>query len=612
MALPGLAQEKPATLTGVVSTGVYTTDNQNGRQARFSTIPANLNLDFSGYVGIPDFISYRVRPQFALGAQAPEAGFTNGNGLSLSTTFLRKRAFPLTVTYSNLQREQLSYGSLSRVSGLRSTSHNRDFGLNWQLRHRNLPHLSFDLGRSRNTLDPDQAVIPAYESRSHQYVLQVDDNRLGWKLKGSLRWTDFSSDFANPLEPDFITAELDRTSSQYRFSADRPLGKQSSLVLSGGVLDSRNTFNDRPFDQDVRFLNAMLSFAWGERWRGGLRTGYTSNLLGTEIQETLSQLTGSGGSGSPAPGSLVFVPFETRVSSLFHSGNIRFQAHPDWSLFGSLSRSTVNTPDGLVASSEADTLNGSSGVSFSRRFSWGTITSQYSLNLGRMDFADIPNSRIRGQAFTVIAQRGSLDGWELNASITGSTQRVDQTHPLRTNNHSAEFSLGRRVAALVLRGSVGVRSSSFRDGGLDYDADGLTFRGSLEHRRIQLRYFRNAIDGNALQALLTDPASSAAISAVLLGVPLRTILSTLRTQTLNLRATPWRRLDTNLTWTKGRQELDQRVSNDYEQVDLRVGYRFRFLTFELGYTRYEQSFLALNEFMRSRFYLRVSRQFRVF
>ncbi|MFQ5663306.1 MAG: hypothetical protein ACE5HL_05710 [Terriglobia bacterium] len=613
-AFPGFAQgqEKPLSLTGVFTTGVYTANNQNGLAARVSTVPAILKLNLDGYLGHPDFLSYRVRPQLSAGEQATDAGFITGNGLTLTTTFLRQRSFPLTLTYSNLQREEITYGSLTRISGLRSVSHDRNFGLQWLLRDPRLPRLSFDLGRSRNTLRPEDPLIPQYDSLSRHYTLGINDHLWGWRLDGRLRWDRFSSDFANPLKPDFITTELDRRTSQYRFTADRPLGKHAQVVLTGGAINSRNTFNDRPFDQDVRFFNGMLNFGWGERWRGSFRSGYNSNLLGTDIQQALSQLTGGGGAGTPGAQALALVPFETRVSSLSLSGDVRFQAHRDWSLFGSLSQNNVRTPDDQIAASQADYLTGSSGVSFNRSFSWATLTSQYSLDVGRLDFADIADSRILGHAFSLVAQRGTVDRLELTGSYNASTQRVDQVIILRTTSQSADFTAGRRVSTLVVRGGLGIQRSSFQDGGIDYDANGLTFRGSVEHQRFQVHYFRNVVDANTFQPFLTNLPSSAGASAVLLGAPVRLVLTTLRTQTLTLQTNPWRRLEAKLSWTAGRQNLDQQINNDYDLFDLRVRYRFRLLTFEVGYARYDQSFLALSQFKRSRFFFRVERPFLVF
>lgn len=606
-ALPGIAQEKPLNLTGVFTAGFYRTDNRDGRVARLSSVPVSLDLNLTGFLGHPDFISYQVRPQTTMGAQATEAGFIPGNGVSLTTTFLHKRSFPLTLTYTNLRREQVTYGTLTRISGLRSVSHDRNFGLNWQWHAPHLPQLSFDFGRSRSTLKPDEPIIPDYRYRNRHATLNINDRRWGWTLNGLLRWDRSNSDFANPLEPQFITTALNQRSSQYQFTAQRPLWSRSQVIFSGGLFNNRNTFNNRPFDQDTRFFNAMLTFGWGERLEGNVRTGYTSNLLGTEIQEALLGLTVPGGSGSPTPQSAVFVPFQTRVSSLSASGNVRYKAHRDWTLLGGFNQEKVSAPENRIAAANANFLSGTGGVSFNRRFSWATLTSQYGLNVGRLNYANIPNSRFLGHSFTLTAQSGRLERLELTALVNISTQRVDQFRALHTGTQSAEFTLGRRLGGLVWRGALGMQRSSFRDGGLDYRAQGLTYRASVEHQRIQLHYFRNVVDGDTFQFLLGSQ-----LSTVLVGAPLRVVLSSFRTQTLSVRATPWRRMEFHLGWTTGRQSFDRRVNNEFEQIDVRIGYRFRLLTLESGYARYDQDFLNLTRYMRNRFYLRVSRPFKVF
>ncbi|MFQ5695588.1 MAG: hypothetical protein ACE5HB_06335, partial [Terriglobia bacterium] len=239
---------------------------------------------------------------------------------------------------------------------------------------------------------------------------------------------------------------------------------------------------------------------------------------------------------------------------------------------------------------------------------WATLTTQYSLNVGRLDFAQIPDSRLRGHTFSVVAQRGTLERLELTGSLNASFQRVDQMTGFRTGTQSTELNLGRRLARWVVRGGVGYQRNSFKDGGLDFTSDGLTLRLGAEHQRLRLNYFRNTVDSNTLQPFV----GGAAATTVLLATPLRVVLSSLRTQTLNLHTNPWRRLETQLLWTRSSQKLDHGVSNDYDQFDMRVRYRFRLLSFEVGYAHFEQRFQTLNPFSRSRFFFRVERPFRVF
>ena len=602
--VPAPAQEKPLSLTGVLSTGVYSMRNENSFKSKTTTIPLGVQLDLTGYAARPDFISFKVRPELNSGAQAYDAGFTGGNGITASATFLNRRSFPLTISYSNVFREQLTYGSLTRISGLRSTNHSRRFDLNWQLRASHLPTISFDLGRTQDDLEPDDPIIPDAHSRSRNYGVALHDTRWGWQLDGSLRWDKSNSNFANPLEPDLITTSLAQRNSHYQAVARRSLWRQSELTLTAGLLNNRSTYNDLPFRQDARFANGLLKLGHGKRWNGNLRVSYNSNLLGAEILKGLSQRTLGLTSTAAVASTPTGTPFETRVNSLSVSGNGRYHVHRDWTVVGGVSRDRVRTPDGQVAAAEADSLNSSAGVMFNRNFPWAAVVGQYTVNLGTLDYGNIPDSGILGHSFSLHAQRGSVEKLEWTGSFALSTQRVDQLTSLRTHNRTAELSVGHRFYGLVFRGGFGIQQGAFRDGGVDYNSDGLTFRAGIEHSRFQVQYFRNVLDGNSLQPL--------AGSGPLPGATLRIIPSAFRTQTLSLRTSPWRRLEAQFFWTQGHQELDRRLNNDYDQFDLQVGYSFRLLKFQLGYARHEQSFLALPGYMRSRFYLRISRPFRVF
>jgi len=600
VAQPSLAQEKPLSLTGVFSTGVYSTRNENSFDSTATTLPVGVQFDLTGYLARPDFISFKLLPEIGSGAQASDAGFNIANGIRASATFLSRRSFPLTISYSNLMREQLTYGSLTRISGLRSSNHARSFNLNWQLRAPRLPIVSFDLGRTRDDLQPDDPIIPDAHSRSRNYAVTLHDARWGWLLDGSLRWDKSSSDFANPLEPDLITTRQSQRNSRYQATARRSLWRQSELTLSGGLQKNHSTYNDVPFDQDAQFANGTFNFGRGQRMHGNLSATYNSSLLGVELLKALNQPVLQLAAATATPPT--FVPFETRVNSFSISGNARYQVHRDWSLLGSVARDRVSTTNGQISAADADSLNGTAGVLFNRSFSWATVVSQYTLNIGTLDYANIPDSGILGHSFSLHAQRGNVEKLEWTGSFTLSTQRVDQLTALRTQSRTAELSLGRRFLGFVIRGGLGLQMSSFRDGGVDYDSDGFTFRLGIEHPRFQAHYFRNIVDSNSLQA----PGGSGA------GSSLRIIPSGFRTQTLSLRAAPWRRVEFQFLWTRGHQELDRRLNNDYDQWDASAGYSFRLLTFQFGYARHEQSFLALPGYMRSRFYVRISRPFRIF
>ena len=94
----------------------------------------------------PDFLSFLVQPELGLGPQASEAGFTGGNGIRLQATFLRKRIFPLTFRYSNVQVEDVYFGSLTQVSSYTMQNRTKDLGLSWDFHPKGAPQVTVDLG----------------------------------------------------------------------------------------------------------------------------------------------------------------------------------------------------------------------------------------------------------------------------------------------------------------------------------------------------------------------------------------------------------------------------------------------------------------------------------
>lgn len=610
--IPGFSQEKPLSVAGNVYTGFYSTTNQNERETRLSFVPASVDLDLTGYVGAPGFLSYRVRPQWSAGPQATEAGFLGGDGVSLSTTFLSQRSFPLTLTYGNLRQENVFFGTLNQLSGFRSFNHERDLGLNWQLRAPRLPQISLDIGRSALTAKPDIPEIPIHRSRSGRAAMEVRDKRWGWTMNGTLRREKRSSEFANVLAPGLRTSMLRQRFSETRASGMRPLWDGSRLVLSTGVLDTRNKFDDRPYDQYFRFSTAAFNFGNGKRLQGNLRAGYSSNRVGTGLSTTPLIPSGQSFANSPGSEALLIYPWLSYSSNLSLSSNLSYQLYPDWRIFGGVTQGRVRTPDKLTRRN-SDYLTGRAGMNFQRRFSWVTLIGQFNMDRGRTRYGPL-RSRLRGRAFSVSARHGSVDHLELAISYDRSGQRVDSITNLTGGHRSGEFTVTRRLrrVGLLLRGGAGFQRSFFQDGHIDYRSSGLTFQADVEHHLVQAHYFRNTSDGTTLLDLLFNPSNGSSVSPLLLGVPMMSSLFAYHSQTLHVRTTPWRRFEADLLWTQNSQRFNEQVSNNFSQLIIRAKYRFRMLTFETGYINYEQLLLGLSPFMRHRIYVRISRRFRLF
>jgi hypothetical protein len=98
-------------------------------------------------------------------------------------------------------------------------------------------------------------------------------------------------------------------------------------------------------------------------------------------------------------------------------------------------------------------------------------------------------------------------------------------------------------------------------------------------------------------------------ASLLLNLPVQMFVATQRTDLFSVQANPRRRLEASVLWVRGRQDLDRQLSNQLEQIEARMAYRFRKMRFEFGYAKYDMSFLVLTGYGRSRVYFRISRFF---
>jgi len=689
------AQERPLSLEGVMSSGFYTAFSRDVTNTRVSFVPLSLNLDATGFLGDPGFLSYRVQPMLTNGLQASEAGFLGGNGVAVDTTVLGGRSFPLKLHYSNVKREDVFFGSLNQVSGYRSMNHERSFGLNWQLTAPRLPRLNLDVGNSSLTTEPDVSQIPAYNSHNRRYAFNLRDERLGWTIDADLRRTELQSDFGAMTPEGLAAIRLDQDMDHAGVIARRPLWRGAAFTFNAGATNDRHVFDSHPYVQDLRYAEGSLDLGQASRWQGRVRMGYNSSLLGADIagtgvlpsssqaapaetlyavqvgafadrdraerfREQMQALYGAaeiiekagepvlsrvvvgtakskaearelamrvqkeaGGafivplqpnlpSGSvPETAVPAFVSYRSRFSNISLEGESRLQITKGLSLITGVHRERVLPQQGLLTAASSDYLYGTAGIGFQHRFSWASFGGHANLSLGRMVYAGVPN-RFQGRSYSFNAQRGTVDGLELSASLHYSAQRARQLTTLSSGSSGGELGIGRRLGALTFRGGAGVNRTFFRDPSLNYRSAGLSFRGEVQFRQLHASYSRNRSAGNTLSVYFVTPITDPASSSLLLGVPLRAAVYANTGDTFIFRATPLRRLDASVTWLRGRQWFDTQTVNDYEQMDARATFRYRLLSWEFGYVRYRQSLLLLPGYLRSRIYFRVSRSFEVF
>jgi len=127
------AQEQPLSIGGAFTTGYYASSARGEQYENLKFVPFGAKFDMNGFFINPDLLSVTVQPELNVGPQASEAGFEGGNGIRLRTTLLRK-LFPLTFRYSNVQVEDVFFGSLSQISGYTLQERMKDLGLTLDLK----------------------------------------------------------------------------------------------------------------------------------------------------------------------------------------------------------------------------------------------------------------------------------------------------------------------------------------------------------------------------------------------------------------------------------------------------------------------------------------------
>ena len=603
--LPG--QEQPLTVSGTFSTGYYSTYTRGEANQSVKFVPAGAKFDVSGFFLSPDLLNFSMQPELNLGPQASEAGFQGGNGIRLRMTFLRKRIFPLTFRYSNVQMEDVYFGSLSQISAYSLRNRTRDLGVTWELKPAGLPVTTIDWGTGSVDSKSDIALIPDYQSHMNHLNADSRYGRWGWNLDGFAHRQQQQSDLFAPLNVGTNTSSLEQTVTQYQGSGQRNLFRDSEFYAAGGGQSTDSRLFDLPIHLTTRFANANLRLFQKRRWKGSLRAGYSSNLASLLLAQVVTGL-GNIGPGAIAPDPALLSPLVQRIANVNLNGITSVDLAHGWGLYGSADQSAI------IASSQESPLNASyftisTGVTYAGGFNWGRLSGQYGRDFGEGSVTG-QSGTIQGQSYMVNVQHGQPEQLRFDMSVHGMYQRVDNVQPVNSDSFSAEGSVSRRVAgSFNARLGGGWQWGTFQNAANEFRSDGYTARVDIESPRIQINASINNSLGNSL------PVSSALLAGISTGAilltPFRTIPSDFRAMTFAVHAYPVRKLEVSAMYNRSRQHLDSFLNNDFALLNVHLIYHYRRLQLEAGYIRSNQIFVAFPETRRGRLYVRVSRTARL-
>ncbi len=605
--LPGQSVEQPIRIDTTVSTGYYNTSTTGEANQNVTFVPLGVKFKINGSLLSPDLLTFNVEPELNVGPQASEAGFQGGNGVRLHLLLLRKRFFPIAVRYSNVQVEDVYFGSLSQVSAYSLKTRNRDLGVTWEFDPRNLPATTIDWGIGSNDSQSGVSIIPDYKSRTRHFNADTRYERWGWKFQGFAHLQKQETDLFAPFGTGIYASSLKQSTKQFQGSASRDLFTDSQIDITGGCQSTASVLYGLPINLSTRFASANLRLFQRRRWKTTLHGGYSSNFTSQLLSQILASATASG-PGSIAPSQYVVTTLEHQLATVSVSGNTTYDIGHGFGMFGNFDHSRLIDANQLYPLSSSY-FSTTAGLTYSNSYSWGRLSAQYGRDLGYGSVTG-QSGTIQGQSYQVNAQRGKGDALVIEGSVHGTSQSVQNTVPISSNNFATEGSVSNGVSrGFRARIGGGYQWGSFQNGGSEFRTDGYTARAGLEHTKVQFTAGVSNSFGNSLP-IYGQLLASSGIGGLFL-VPQKTIPSDFRALTFTLHANPVRKLEVSATYTHSMQHLDTVINNDFELLNAHATYHFRRLQLDSGYIRSKQIFIGYPETRRGRFYVRVSRSARI-
>jgi hypothetical protein len=599
------SQEKPLNVTGTFSTGYYNSYSRGDVNSSLSYIPVGAKFDIDGYYMMPDFLTFSIQPQLGLGPQASEAGFDGGNGIKVRATFLRKRIFPLTFRYSNVQVEDVYFGSLTQLSSYTLKNRTKDLGLTWEFHPKSAPQMTVDLGTNSVDSVPGIANIPDYLSHGNHVSVDTKWDRGPWSLQGFAHHQYETSNLLNSSTTVGNLGVLEQTVNQYQASARRNLFQDSEFLVDGGTQSTSNMLLSMPINLSTKFVSTSLRLRQRHRWKTSLRASYFSNAASQLLATAVGSLAVP---GAVAIGNNVLAPFTHGAATFEFSGLTSADLAHGFGVYGSAERNEVLSAS-LGGPLNTNYFTTEAGVTYSHRFSWGSISGQYGRDFG-VGSVTGQSGTILGQTYNFSAQRGTLDRLEYDGVVHGTDQTVHNVAPVSNHSISFEGSVARRVIGLYnARLGGGWQYSSFVNAGSDFRSNGYLARVALEHPRFQFSASLNNTLSNALpfySQLLTGLGVGSIVAPALQIIP-----SDYRAISFTLHTNATRKIELSAFWTKSQQHLDGILNNDFQLLNVYLTYHFRRINLESGFIHSNQLFANYPTAIRERFYLRVSRTARL-
>ena len=603
--LPALhAQDQPLSVRGTIATGYYNTVTRGASNQSLSFVPLGARFEITGYYKSADFLNFTAQPELNVGPQASEAGFQGGNGIRFRVTALR-RLIPLTFHYNNVQVEDVYFGGLSQVSGYSLKNRNKDLGVTLELKPARLPSLTVDWGAASVNSQSGIEGVADYTSHSRHINLDSQYQRAGWVMEGFLRHQKQQSDLLAPLDGSALFGSLTQTVEQVQGSARRSFWDDAEFYTDAGYQSTASLLFTLPVDLSTRYAGANLRLFQKRRFRTSLRAAYSSNLASQLLAQAVASL---GGNGSTVPNQYALLPFSRSISNFYLNALTNITLPYGLGAYAAVERS------GVLAASQANSLSAgytaaSAGLTYTKKLAWGNLSGEYGRELG-LGSVTGQSGTIQGQTYRASVQKGHPGGLLLDMGVHGASQSIHNAQPLSNRSVAVEGNVSDRIAGNFSgRLGGGWQWGSIVNSANEFRTGGYTARAGIEHPRFQLTASWNDNNSNSLP--FYDRLIGAFGATEILAGDLRVVPSDYRATSLGIHANPLRKVEFSATWSRSSQHLDGALTNDFEIINANVTYHYRRIQLEAGFIRFHQTFLLYPSTLRSRVYLRISRNLRI-
>ncbi len=589
------AGEASFNLNGNVSAG-YTNDYSNFYGSDHSIAGAG-QADLSGSYYNPNFLSFDIQPFYNQSRlNSAFQSITSSSGLNASTKLFSGSNFPGSISYSNTLNSSGNFG----VPGLGDfTTHgsNSTLGVNWGVHVDDLPRVNFSFSDGNNSYSVFGANTHG-QLHSNTFSATTSYRLAGFNLNGGYQYSG-----SRAVTPQFLTGapslQSDSGANSLFFGMGHTLPWNGSFSANVARSDISTNFGDTTYksryDITIDTLTGSLNFAPVKHLSLGGNTYYTDNLEGT----LYNTLLGAG----------VLMP-----------QNESQQSSHDLSLTG---YANYQLPE--------QHLNFHGFVERQQQTFWGMSFTSNSYN-GTANYSN----KLWGGSFNGVVGLTRTSMNSTHQSLTGLNTSINYMHEIRrwtvaggfsysqasqtvliaytSSGFSYSGSLGRRIGRRAHWGVYVSGAKSLLTNLPGSANSSHSYTTSLSLFRFNINGSYSTSNGNAL---LTPTGLVPTPVPVPIITPAAVVLYNGKSYSVGFGSNPVRGLTLSASFAKalsGTQSPTTASNNNNENMDFRLIYNVRKLSFTSGYNRLLQGFSLIGgpPALVGSFYIGISRWFNFF